>query len=260
MIKRYHSIALLILISVPFTFILNPSVSLQTSSSTFSCSNDRSPLKSQGQVNGDIRVINYSAPNFTWFYSVNYNFTVYSNSTGIEQLFVSVVGNDFENTVYMYDISPGMNQIEVELKPSVFTFPGDKQVSFRFEVGSDSLVIMDTIWIGSSELLVIIFSLFLIAISVLIIVKYREMIATTTSSIATSTVTTGTIGASSGSISASTSIVDDDTSTITYVDQSRAPPGQIFCPECKKLIEEGSIFCPECGTRIPRYLRYRPSS
>jgi hypothetical protein len=63
---------------------------------------------------------------------------------------------------------------------------------------------------------------------------------------------------SSGPSGAAASAADDDTSTVTYVDQSQAPPGRIYCPECKKVIEEGSIFCPECGTRIPRYLRYHP--
>ncbi|MEX2754551.1 MAG: zinc ribbon domain-containing protein, partial [Candidatus Sigynarchaeota archaeon] len=63
---------------------------------------------------------------------------------------------------------------------------------------------------------------------------------------------------SSGQVWSAAGAADDDTSTVTYVDPSQAPPGRIFCPECKKVIEEGSIFCPECGTRIPRYLRYHP--
>ena len=36
--------------------------------------------------------------------------------------------------------------------------------------------------------------------------------------------------------------------------------GQIKCPSCRKLIQEGLTFCPECGERIPEFLRYNPIS
>jgi ribosomal protein L32 len=36
--------------------------------------------------------------------------------------------------------------------------------------------------------------------------------------------------------------------------------GQIKCPSCRKLIQEGLTFCPECGNRIPEFLRYNPIS
>ena len=36
--------------------------------------------------------------------------------------------------------------------------------------------------------------------------------------------------------------------------------GQIKCPSCGKLIQEGLTFCPECGERIPEFLRYNPIS
>jgi rRNA maturation endonuclease Nob1 len=36
--------------------------------------------------------------------------------------------------------------------------------------------------------------------------------------------------------------------------------GQIKCPSCRKLIQEGLTFCPECGDRIPEFLRYNPIS
>ena len=36
--------------------------------------------------------------------------------------------------------------------------------------------------------------------------------------------------------------------------------GQIKCPSCGKLIQEGLTFCPECGDRIPEFLRYNPIS
>ncbi len=34
--------------------------------------------------------------------------------------------------------------------------------------------------------------------------------------------------------------------------------GNIACPNCKKVIDEGLAFCPECGARIPEFLRYNP--
>ena len=36
--------------------------------------------------------------------------------------------------------------------------------------------------------------------------------------------------------------------------------GQIKCPSCRKVIQEGLTFCPECGERIPEFLRYNPIS
>ncbi|MBD3187260.1 zinc-ribbon domain-containing protein [Candidatus Bathyarchaeota archaeon] len=213
------------------------------------------------QLNADITIVNFSAPNFTWLGPVLFMFNIDSNVS--ETIELTVFSDGFDPEFTTFPVVAGINQLNITASPALLATPGYKQISFTFTVGSDNATLVHEIWVGSSLVIVLVLIAVTVLFSIVIIVKYKD--SSSVSSLA------GPGSISLGSSSASTSpaspgmgssafpdLDEDDTSTMTYVDQSRAPEGQIFCPECKKLIEEGSIFCPECGTRIPRYLRYRP--
>ena len=204
----------------------------------------RGIVLSQTPIGADIQLINYTAPSFTWLGPVRFTFTLYSNVSVNESLYVSIASADsIQSLVELHSLSIGLNIIEMETSVLVTALPGDKTVNITLSRGGDTLNFTHVMWVGSGLVLTMVFLAGSLIIAVAIIVKYGSSNAPSSTAM--------TSGLSAGTI-------DDDTSTVTYVDQSRAPPGRIFCPECKKVIEEGSIFCPECGTRIPRYLRYKP--
>jgi hypothetical protein len=197
---------------------------------------------SQYTVDADITVANYTAPGFTWSEPVTFNFTVDSNITAI--VTVVVVSAVLEPFSYNMNVVAGLNPLVVTLGVIPIVLPGSYLVNISFSHAGSNATIVHEILLGSNP-----------------VISYSILFGTLGFAIAIY----AKVGApkkpknsSSGPSGSAASASDDDTSTVTYVDQSQAPPSRIFCPECKKVIEEGSIFCPECGTRIPRYLRYHP--
>ncbi|MHA1684680.1 MAG: zinc ribbon domain-containing protein [Promethearchaeota archaeon] len=208
-----------------------------------------------GTINSNIAIVNFTAPNFTWLGPIIFNFTIDSNvSVTID---ITIHGSIFSAEQTNFTISsPGLYNVVIIKEPDVLAVPGYKEVSFLFSVGLDSASIIHHIWLGSTMVIALIMIAGTIMGSTAIIIKFKD--PGSASGISSSSGSSGSMSTPVTSGSGFPSMDEDDTSTMTYVDQSRAPPGQIYCPECRKLIEEGSIFCPECGTRIPRYLRYRP--
>ncbi len=201
------------------------------------------PVASQTPVGSDIRIDNLTGPAFAWMGDVPFTITIFSNVS--TTLTIECASDAFLPVSLQQDIDPGSNVVNLTCTVSVFGLPGDRNATFTVTYGGDSAVITHEMWVGSSIAIVLIVLFATVIIGIVLVAKIGEK-----------GVSTGT--ATPGYATASGPSGDDDNSTVTYVDQSRAPPGRIFCPECKKTIEEGSIFCAECGTRIPRYLRYRP--
>lgn len=202
------------------------------------------PWASQEAISSDIALLNFSAPTFTWLGPVTFTFTIDSN-VSVNNFYIAITSTSgIQPVVNLTALEIGLNVIEVETSILFATLPGDKQVNITLSHGSGTLTFTHVLWVGSSFVLAIAFFAGTVIIIVAIVVKYGAA--------GSSPSTTGYAVAGNAASPAG------DDSTVTYVDQSRAPAGSIFCPECKKVIEEGSIFCPECGTRIPRYLRYKP--
>ena len=200
-----------------------------------------------GIIDSDMALVNYSAPSFTWFEPIWVNFTVDSNVS--DTLFVTVYHNNtFVPVLEAYNVTSGLNYINISLDVLIGATPGDKNLTITLRHLSSELVFGHVVWVGSGIIFTIVLLSVGVIVAIAIIMRYGSLASSPSSSTSFSTAVTPI-----GDVDE-----EDDTSTVTYVDQSRAPAGRIFCPECKKVIEEGSIFCPECGTRIPRYLRYHP--
>jgi hypothetical protein len=197
---------------------------------------------SQYPVDTDIEVANYTAPDFTWSEPVTFNFTVDSNISAV--VTVSIQSDVFEPFIYNMNVVNGLNPLVVTLGVSPYALPGEHLINITFTHTGNNATFSHEIWVGTSVVISygILFGALGFTIAIYAKVGSPKKPKTSTP----------------GSSGSAASAADDDTSTVTYVDQSQAPPGRIYCPECKKVIEEGSIFCPECGTRIPRYLRYHP--
>jgi hypothetical protein len=197
---------------------------------------------SQYPVDGNITVANYSAPGFTWSEPVTFTFTVDSNITANVTVFL--VSDMVDTIVYNMNVVAGLNPLVLMMSVIQTTLPGSHFVNVTFSHGNSSVLIVHEIWVGSNP--IISYSVLFGALGFVLAIYVKVGAPKKAKS------------SSSGTSGSAASAADDDASTVTYVDQSQAPPGRIYCPECKKVIEEGSIFCPECGTRIPRYLRYHP--
>ncbi len=197
---------------------------------------------SQYPVDTNITVVNYTGPDFTWSEPVTFNFTVDSNITAI--VTVMVLSDVLETFIYNMNVTAGFNPLVVTLGVSPLALPGRHIVNFTFSHMGSNVTIPHELLIGSNPIISygILFGAMGFAIAIYAAVGAPKKPK----------------ASSSGPSGSAASAADDESSTVTYVDQSQAPPGRIYCPECKKVIEEGSIFCPECGTRIPRYLRYHP--
>lgn len=199
-------------------------------------------VPSQYPVDADISVLNYSAPDFTWSEPVTFNFTVDSNITAI--VTVIAASDVLEPLVYIMNVVAGLNPLIVTLRVNPLALPGAHLVNITFDHAGSNATVSHDLVVGSNQ--IISYGILFGAVGMTIVI-YAVVGAPKKPK-----------GSSAGASSSGAGAADDDTSTVTYVDQSQAPPGRIYCPECKKVIEEGSIFCPECGTRIPRYLRYHP--
>ncbi len=197
---------------------------------------------SQYPVSANVTIANYTAPDFTWSEAVTFNFTVDSNITDL--LTVVVVSDMVAPVVSLMNVVPGLNPLSLTMGVLQTTLPGSHFVNVTFSHSGSNATIVHEIWVGSNPLISYCILFGTLGFVLIIYVKVGSPKKPK--------------GPSSGASGSAASAADDDTSTVTYVDQSQAPPSRIFCPECKKIIEEGSIFCPECGTRIPRYLRYHP--
>nr|MDO8086462.1 zinc ribbon domain-containing protein [Candidatus Sigynarchaeum springense] len=190
---------------------------------------------SQYTVNADITIVNYTAPRFTWLEPVTFNFTVDSNITAV--MIVTAVSDVVEPFTLNMNVNAGLNPLIITFGIDPFAAPGSHHINFTFSQASNTTVIVHELLVGSNPFITYCILFGALGFTIAIYVA---------------------VGAPKKPKGSSAGTADDDTSTVTYVDQSQAPPGRIYCPECKKVIEEGSIFCPECGTRIPRYLRYHP--
>ncbi|MEX2718785.1 MAG: zinc ribbon domain-containing protein [Candidatus Sigynarchaeota archaeon] len=199
-------------------------------------------VASQYPVNADITIVNYSGPSFTWSEPITFNFAVDSNISAV--LTVIAVSDAVYNFTHNMNVNAGLNSLTITLGINPLAAPGSHRVNFTFGQAGNTTMIVHEIVIGSNPFISygILFGALGFTIAIYAAVGAPKKPKASSS---------GPFGSAAGA-------ADDDTSTVTYVDQSQAPPGRIFCPECKKVIEEGSIFCPECGTRIPRYLRYHP--
>lgn len=198
-----------------------------------------------------LEINNYSAPNFTWMAPITINISIASNTSFV--FFIFIGGPGFDSVLLNESIAASDdNRVSASLEPLLFALPGDKNLTIEFRYNATVRpTITHTVWTGPNFLFTAGFIIAAIVCIVAIGLKYRVPTGPATGAIAPP-VSAYAIQAPAGA--------GDDDSAVTYVDQSAAPPGRIFCPECKKVIEEGSIFCPECGTRIPRYLRYRPGN
>ncbi|NMC06336.1 MAG: zinc ribbon domain-containing protein [Candidatus Lokiarchaeota archaeon] len=199
-------------------------------------------IASQYPVDANVTIINYSAPRFTWSEPVTFRFFVDSNIT--TSMFVYVNSTVLVPVVRAVSVTAGVTTLVLNLDVLPLAQTGLHEITIRFEHGTGNATITHEMWVGSNT-----------------IISYGILFGT----IGACIVIYAVVGAPKKPKSSAPGLAgtapgasDDDTSTVTYVDQSQAPPGRIYCPECKKVIEEGSIFCPECGTRIPRYLRYHP--
>jgi len=194
-------------------------------------------------LDSDITILNHTASNFTWLNPVSFNFVVDSNVSVV--VFLYIISDIIDDYLDNVSIIIGLTNISVTLSTLPLITPGDHNVTIRFERGSNNATISHVIWVGTTPVVSLVMLFGVIGFLIAIFARVGAPSKPKTSA--------GPAGTPSNA-----GATDDDTSTVTYVDQSTAPAGRIFCPECKKTIEEGSIFCPECGTRIPRYLRYHP--
>ncbi len=200
-------------------------------------------VASQIPVGANITIVNYTAPGFTWSEAVTFNFTVDSDINDIMTVFV--VSDVLLPLTTNVNVTSGLKPLIITLGVIQTTLPGNHFANFTFSQGGLNGTINHTIWLGSNVAISYCILFGTLGFTIAIYVKVGAPKKPKGSSL-------------SGPSGSAASAADDDTSTVTYVDQSQAPTGRIYCPECKKVIEEGSIFCPECGTRIPRYLRYHP--
>jgi hypothetical protein len=190
-------------------------------------------------VDADVTIVNYTAPGFTWSEAVTFNFTI--SSTIDKTMWINITSAVLQPFLRNINVTTGLNCTAITLGVNPVASPGMYYVNIIF---GNNATIVHEIWLGSNP--IVSYSILFGALGFVLAI-YVKVGAPKKAK-----------GSSSGASGAAASAADDDTSTVTYVDQSQAPPGRIYCPECKKVIEEGSIFCPECGTRIPRYLRYHP--
>ncbi|MHA1368793.1 MAG: zinc ribbon domain-containing protein [Promethearchaeota archaeon] len=214
---------------------------------TFSGSNFSS---SSYAINENITIEGLTAPNFTWLDDINVSITFnYSAPNGSAPVYVHMImygQNAFENTNYTFNLSPGISSYNLTLKLLLTTTPGEKNLTFYFTRAiNESIYIYHVVWVGTGWIFLGSFVFATMIIIIAISLKYKTPSADIEAAV-------------TGPVSSYAITPEDEDTTVSFVDQSRAPPGRIFCPECKKVIEEGSIFCPECGTRIPRYLRFHP--
>jgi len=181
---------------------------------------------------------------FTWLDPVTFNLTI--SSTVDQTLIITLLSTRLQSSRVSASLQNGTNYVVMVAAVLPMALPGDDNVTFTFTGASSSATETVYIWVGTSVIFLTVMLICILIIGLVIISRFNPKAASSP----------GTPG--SATVSSSSSASEDDMSTMTYVDQSTAPAGKIFCPECKKIIEEGSIFCPECGTRIPRYLRYHP--
>lgn len=221
-----------------------PTRQINTASGTLVASQASSPPY---MVDANITVLNYTATTFTWMSPVTLNLSLWSNDINNTVVFITYSSDALESNTTLKSIHFALNIVSIIVNLNPLTMPGDHAVTIMVSHNSNSTSFTYKLWVGSNLIIAGIMFFGVLGIALGIFAKYSKPAKKPSSG--SSTIT------SAGSSSATS---DDDTSTATYVDQSRAPAGRIFCPECKKVIEEGSIFCPECGTRIPRYLRYHP--
>lgn len=196
-------------------------------------------------IDSNITIVSFAAPGFTWSEPVTFNFTINSTEPALMQ--VDVRSDVLQPYVNLINVTVGLNHTAFTLEVNPLGLPGIYIINITFSRGPSSVSILHEIWLGSNPILsyTILFGTLGFVLTI-----YAKVGAPKKPKASSSSSPSGTGTAASAA--------DDETSTVTYVDQSQAPPSRIFCPECKKVIEEGSIFCPECGTRIPRYLRYHP--
>jgi hypothetical protein len=199
-------------------------------------------------LDASIMVLNYTATNFTWMSPVTFNFSIWSILPNTTVVFITIACDALEPFILNQSIHFLENIVPITVSLNPLAMPGDHVVNITFSRGNSTASFTTKLWLGSNIIITAIMLFAVLGIALGIFAKYGGTKKSASSG----------SGSSSAAGMPASGASDDDTSTATYVDQSRAPAGRIFCPECKKVIEEGSIFCPECGTRIPRYLRYHP--